>query len=847
VVEEFVISLSLRVIMIIIPACFRTGFVIVSLFLLIQLPLWAADVPPDLTKGGIEKIDRKLTYSLGATGLRGWIYTHPEAYIDSLQGRTTAASRQILVTHVGDKSPADGVLKVNDLITGVSGKPFSDDARKAIAFAIQDAETEAKQGVLTLTRWRAGKTEEVTLKLRVMGSYSATAPYDCPKSQRILADACKMLDKEPLTQDLWGAINGLAMMASGDASFLPRIKEFAHQMAPPTLKIKLVAGGVIWDWSYKNLFLCEYYLLTRDPEVAHGIREYTLAMAKGQGVYGTFGHGISGRTVDGKLHGPVPSYGPMNEAGLIANLSIVLGKKCGVEDPEVDAAIKRGSAFFAYYVDKGSIPYGEHEPWPYHENNGKVSMAAWFFGLQGDRPVEARFFSKMALAGFKSRECGHTGQGFSYLWSALGANAGGPAAAAAFVKECSWHLDLERRSDGTFVYDGGEQYGPGETADNTYFGESTYDGLSPTASYVLTYSLPLKKLYITGRDADEAQWLDSNEITATIASGHFDLARKKMTPSQLVAAFSDWSPIVRGWAADELATRPEAMTVVPKLITMAGSKDAHRSQAACETLGLMKCAEAIPTLVNQLSHQDRWVRYKAAQAIKLMGGMAQPAIPSLLAAVARTAEPLSPINWEDPIQLTHGQIAAALFDNEVASALQKADPKLLHPAIRILSQNPAGMARATLEGYFSDRLTEKDVGMLAADLVVAIKTMSPADTMFADEIRLGALKALTKYHYQEAIAAGVYFATTQTGWHSETRTGEIMTLIASYGSAARSAIPGLKKLVPLFKAQVTRGEFPAGEISEMRIKAVTDAITAIEAAKTQPSLRSISPGRSVGK
>ena len=53
------------------------------------------------------------------------------------------------------------------------------------------------------------------------------------------------------------------------------------------------------------------------------------------------------------------------------------------------------------------------------------------FALQPGQTKAAQFFAKMATAGFRSRECGHTGQGFSYLWSALGANAGGPAAAAA--------------------------------------------------------------------------------------------------------------------------------------------------------------------------------------------------------------------------------------------------------------------------------------------------------------------------------------------------------------------------------------------------------------------------------
>ena len=168
------------------------------------------------------------------------------------------------------------------------------------------------------------------------------------------------------------------------------------------------------------------------------------------------------------------------------------------------------------------------------------------------------FFAKMATAGYRSRECGHTGQGFSYLWSALGANAGGPAAAAAFFKEASWHLDLVRRCDGSFTYDGGEQYGAGQTDDNTYYGKSSYNGLSPTATYVLTYSLPLKKLVITGRDANPSGWLDKKEAAAAVASGRFDLDRREMTPEELVAAFGDWSPIVRGWAAEELAKRPEA-------------------------------------------------------------------------------------------------------------------------------------------------------------------------------------------------------------------------------------------------------------------------------------------------
>ncbi len=799
-------------------------------------------LPPDLTLGETNGVDRKGTYNLGATGLRGWIYLKPATHFDGLQGRTTAPSRQILVTHVGAKSPADGVMQVDDVILGVGGKLFTDDARKSIAVAIQDAEKESNRGVLKLTRWRAGKTDEVQLKLRVMGAYTETAPYDCPKSKLIFEEVCQALAKESLPENWHGAISGLALLAAGRAEDQPKLQAFARKLGPPTLKLK--AGGMgAWEGGYRTMFLCEYFLATGDQEVMPAIRELTLSLAKGQSMYGTFGHGYSALTPDGQLHGSIPPYGPVNQAGLPANLGIILGRKCGVKDPEVDAAIERASKFFGYFTDKGTIPYGEHEPYPFHDNNGKSAMSAVLFGLQSDRVKETQFFAKMAAAGFRNRECGHTGQGFSYVWGALGANVGGPAAAAAFFKEASWHFDLVRRSDGSFTYDGGEQYGPGKTDDNTYYGRSGYSGLSPNATYVLTYALPLKKILITGRELKPATALTKKEVAEIVASGRFDTDRKTKSPAELVAAFGDWSPIVRGWAGEELAKRPEGKDMTPQLIAMAEGRDAHVAQGACEALGVLKSVEAQPVLVRLLTHQDRWVRFKAAEALKRMGNGAKPALADMLKAVAQTREPLQPINWADPVQLTHGQLAAALFSGPMSDSLKTTDRELVYPAVRAIANNADGMARATLRGFFENKLTLEDVQALAPDIFAAVKTPSPADTMFGNEIRMGGFKALTKYHFKEGIEAGVMLAKTQGGHGSESRTGEIMKHIMSYGSAARSAVPGLKELIVEFNEQVRRREYPGGALNTRRVTAVEDAIKFIEAATTQPELRSIAPVR----
>ena len=807
-------------------------------------PSPARAATPDLTAAGvIATIDRKATYNLGPTGLRGWIHTKAADNLDAAQGRTTLASRQILVTHVGAASPADGVVKVDDVILGVGGEPFSDDARKSIARAIQEAETQPKGGTLELTVWRAGHVQDLALKLAVLGTYSDTAPWNCEKSKRILEGAVEVLEKETMEPNWTGAIQGLALLATGRSEYLPQLRDFARVLAKdnpdPDKKPAGSVWGNAWNMGYRLLFLCEYYLVTRDQEILPAIQKSALLLARGQSMYGTFGHGFAALTTDGKFNGSVPPYGPVNMAGLPANLAIVLAKKCGVEHPEIDPAIARAAGFFGFFTDKGAIPYGEHAPWPYHENNGKNSITAVMFAAIGNKPTETEFFARMATAGYASREYGHTGQGFSYLWSALGAAVGGPEAAAAFFHEASWHLDLVRRSDGSFTYDGAEQYGAGQTHDDSYYGTSGYNGLSPAATYVLTYALPLRTLVITGRDADPAGWLDKTEAAATVAAGRFDLDRRNMTPEQLVEAFGSWSPIVRGWAAEELAKRPEGKAMVPTLVALADGTDPHRIQGACETLGLLDAPEALPVVVKQLAHPDRWVRFKAAEAIRKMGDTAKPAIESILEALVATAEPSWPIRWEDPVQFAHGELANAVFCGPLRQELANVDPTLRNQAIRAVSTNPDGMARATLERCFQDQLREDDVVALAPVILAAVTSPSPADTMFNNVIRMAGLKALAKYHFQEGIAAAVGLAKTQGGHGSETRTGEIMTLIEGYGAAAKPQIPALRELIASFNADVERGEFPGGALNNQRVGAVENAIRTIQSATTQPELRSL--------
>src|SRR5512139_3299979 len=151
-----------------------------SLLTLALVALFAAPLPalaagenqpltiPDFTKGDAIPAKAKHDWNLGPTGLRGWIFC------DKM---VTTDARQIAITQVEKGSPADGIVAVGDVILGVGGKPFSYDPRTEFGKALTTAESEAGGGKLTVTRWRAGKAEEVVVRLPVLGTYSGTAPF----------------------------------------------------------------------------------------------------------------------------------------------------------------------------------------------------------------------------------------------------------------------------------------------------------------------------------------------------------------------------------------------------------------------------------------------------------------------------------------------------------------------------------------------------------------------------------------------------------------------------------------------------------------------------------------------
>ena len=359
---------------------------------------------PDFTQGDTIPEGAKHQWNLGPTGARGWIYSHR---------LETTQARQILITEVAQGSPAADVLRPGDVILGIGGQPFQFDPRTELGRAITEAES--KKGTLSLMLWREGKTDTVKLQIPKMGRYSATAPFDCRKSKRILEQGCdelaaRMKQKPQSGNGITRSLNTLALLASGKKEYLPIIKDqvaWASQFSD-------VEGRSLNCWFYGpiNMLLAEYTLATGDKTYLKDLRRITMEIVAGQSAVGSWGHRFS--RPDGRLNG----YGMMNTPGLPMTVSLILARKAGVSDPLLDEAINKSVGLIRFYVGKGCVPYGDHAPWmETHDDNGKNGIAAIMFNLL-EEPEAAEYFSRMSTASHGAeREMGHTGNYFNMLWA----------------------------------------------------------------------------------------------------------------------------------------------------------------------------------------------------------------------------------------------------------------------------------------------------------------------------------------------------------------------------------------------------------------------------------------------
>ncbi|MFK7852312.1 MAG: DUF6288 domain-containing protein [Akkermansiaceae bacterium] len=726
---------------------------------------------PDFTKG--DKVPEGATHdwTLGATGMRGWIYSNK---------LETSEARQIKVTKVDKGSPAEGTVMVGDVILGVHGKPFSYDPRTEFGKALTLAESPQGKGELRLILWRDQKEQQVALGLPVLGAYSATAPYDCPKSSKIFEQGCETLAKEiakpnnrnnPIVRSL----NALALLASGEKKYLPLVKKEAEWAANFSAD-----SMATWWYGYVISLVAEYHIATGDDSVMPGLKRLALEAANGQSIVGSWGHKFAGE--DGRLLG----YGMMNAPGVTLTISLVLAREAGVDAPEVDLAIERSLKLLRFYKGKGSVPYGDHSPWTQtHDDNGKNGMAAVLFSLVGETDA-AEYFSRMSLACHGSeRDTGHTGNFWNMTWSIPGVAQSGPHATGAWMNEFgAWYFDLARRWDGAFPHQGP----PEMRGDKTKNWDST-------GAYLLAYAKPLKKILLTGKESSSVPQLSAEESADIVNDGrgwsnnNRNAAYDSLSGDQLFERLSSWSPTVRERAAIAIARKKDTPPPIAALTKMLGAEDVHSIYGACGALARLSKAASptVPELQKKLKHEDMWVRIKAAEALASIGEPAMVALPELLTMIAKDA------SEEDPRAMEQRYLSFAVFGKMLKrGSLEGVDRDLLRAAVAAGLKNEDGRARGSVSGVYG-KLSYEEIKPLLPAIHEAIVTPAPSGIMFAGEVRLAGVAILAKHKIREGLPLTIEVMDIKK-WGKKNRINGALKSIEAYGAGAKPLVPRLKQL-----------------------------------------------------
>jgi len=756
-----------------------------------------------------------------------------------------------------------GVPDVSAKRNGDGRGVFSWDARKVLSAAITEAEKKENGGKLVLNIWRpetkveevtkkngkktetekkailkepaSGKIMQVTLVLPIKGTYSATAPWDCEKTKKIIDEAAQSIVKKGFSKTnrngddrvaggVENYVDALGLLATGEEKYLPVLGDYARTVAHGcedlnimTAKFRGEEGGTegisSWHGSYRTLFLAEYYLITKDQEVLPGLTALSTFIALGVSGVGTWSHGMANVRRNG-LYGPPCAYGAMNQCSETCALSLLLAQKCGINKPEINDAVQRSLKFYRWYVDKGTIPYGDNPPAEKHDNNGRNSQAAVLFDLAGDKEA-ADFFTRSTLASYTVREGGHTGHFFSWQWGALGAARGGPEAAQSFIRNTSWYTELERRPDGGSVYQptlmGGEH--------------GKYKGWSTTGSRLMQYCLPRKALYITGKGGSCVIPITGADLKTVVDAATFDPARHSV--KELLAALGNWSMVVRKEAAEELGKRNEDVT--KDLIAMLDSPNRYARYGACAGLEFAgrKSDAGVEALIKKVeSDKDLTMRFFAVNAMALprsgdkengLGSAVLKAAPALLKRAA-VYEP-----EQDPMRKLHAIIASLMFYGGHVSdytgyfaggkGSEKIDRALLIPAMKSFLINPNGGARSSASAVYA-HLSDEDLKQLWGDIFYATKKPAPSGVMFAGAVRMNGIGTMASHHVKEGLEIGPDIAFRIDAWGQSGRGIDGIPALKPYGQALKDYYPDIEKVLNGVRKAEAKGKGKSGKQSE---------------------------------
>ena len=716
------------------------------------------------------------TFLLAATASA--IVEHKERYLGPTGMFGVTSPNDITIVKIEPGSPAEGKIKPGDIITAAGGVPFKNQTRQQLAAAIDLAESTGK---LTLTR-KDGSV--IDLNLPILGTYAATAPYNCPKTDLIITRTADfIIESKKFGRDGF-PIALLGLLATGEPKYIDFVKQQVHAApwAKPDVRLSLdTYSRTAWNWGYTALFLGEYHLLTKDPYVLPALEAYTVALAKGRDAGGLWGHGFASLDLnDGQPHGRLPGYAQMNQSSLPCFLAILLAEKSGIRHHEILATIEQNSTYFSQFIGRGTLPYGVHDPnAKSFNNNGMSGLAAIAFSVHGNKPG-AEFFSRMAAASHNIMEQGHTGHYFNILWTGPGANLAGPEVTTAFFRETKWLSIINRKWNGDFTYSYSEKTGI----------NYSYNNLSDAGAHLINHCLGRRALIMTGRDSDPSLWLQGDAAKAAIGLATLDV--KKLTDVQLLEHFGHPMPKIRMEAVWTLRALAHPHEPAIRAMMFKGT-DLQRASAisyygyGCpKETALLAKPDLLKLLRDPAASWDH--RVSAASSLSSLGEDAHEIFPDLLQLIL-VEKPSDPLERNNEIL---GKALTTLAPDPYAAKLLT-DKALFYRAVDKLLQHPRASGRSCGTELVAHMPLE-DFHLVGNQLAAILADKNRSYHSYHNLApRNGTLSIYANLGIEGGIDAAFAIMEEETGKEGF-KIRLLMDVLPKYGPAAKAYLPKIRSI-----------------------------------------------------
>ena len=378
------------------------------------------------------------------------------------------APKQLVVGYVFPDSPAAGMIRPGDVITGVGGQDsFSrghtfgygmgkfgyEGPLMEFAQALEACQGNDGTGRMKVSILRDGTPTEKTLEIgKSYGDFSRTYPFDCAKTDRILDELMTYVADRQQPDGTWGdrqhlnAFAALALLASGDERYREHTRRAARAFAERTSDVIDYTGYDCWTHSLYGTYLAEYYLATREAWVLPELEEINRWLPKAQMANGGWGHRPAERPGGN-------GYGAICILAMQCKMTWALMRKCGLEIDE--SGFKKAHEFVARGTnDIGYVWYADSIGGDGYADMGRTGAASIAHGLADDLPGYAEFALRSARCMGRNPDTFSDTHGSPILgmgWTALGA-AVDPKSFRSVMDENRWWFSLAQCGDGTFYY-----------------------------------------------------------------------------------------------------------------------------------------------------------------------------------------------------------------------------------------------------------------------------------------------------------------------------------------------------------------------------------------------------------